>query len=446
MGKYFGTDGFRGRANCTLNANHAFEIGRYLGSIRRDGRCRVAIGKDTRRSSYMLEYALAAGLTSSGADAYLMHVTTTPAVSFAVRTEGFDFGVMISASHNPYYDNGIKLMGADGEKLSQSVIGALEEHLDGKAGTPEAATDDGIGRTVDHIGARNRYAGHIISLSKYSYRGIRVGLDCANGSAWMLGRSIFETLDADVCAIGCSPNGLNINRECGSTHLAALRELVLEHRLNIGFAFDGDADRCLAVCENGEVLTGDHLLYIFALKMKAEGKLADNTVVSTVMSNMGLSRALEREGVKNVVTQVGDRYVCEAMKNGAYSLGGEESGHIIFSKYSTTGDGLVTAVKLMEAYIESGRAASHLSDGFALCPQLTVNVPVSDKDALMEDRELLFAVQRERELLADSGRLLVRKSGTENVIRVMAEAESEPMCRDTVERIACLIRRKNGEV
>lgn len=446
MGKYFGTDGFRGEANRTLSVYHAFEIGRYLGSLKRDGRCRVAIGKDTRRSSYMFEYALAAGLTASGADAYLLHVTTTPSVSFAVRTEAFDFGVMISASHNPYYDNGIKLIGGDGEKLSERVICDVEAYLDGKLEPIAAATGEKIGRSVDYFAARNRYAGHIISLSKHSYRGIRVGLDCANGSAWMMAKNIFDTLGAETHVIGNTPNGFNINSACGSTDIRALRELVLERRLDIGFAFDGDADRCLAVCENGEVLTGDHILYICALKMKSEGKLSGDAVVSTVMSNMALTRALEREGIKNVVTDVGDKYVYEAMKKGSFSLGGEESGHIIFSKYATTGDGLITAVKLMEAYIESGNLSSRLADGFVRLPQVTLNIPVKDKDALISDADVRAAEEHEREQLADNGRILVRRSGTENVIRVMVEADGEALCKSVAERIAKVINKKNDEL
>lgn len=443
MGKYFGTDGFRGEANKDLTAEQAFKVGRYLGwHYGKERKCRVVIGKDTRRSSYMLEYALATGLTSSGADAYLLHVTTTPSVSYIVRTEDFDCGIMISASHNPYYDNGIKLINSRGEKMSESITADIEAYLDGRIGELPLATRENIGRTVDYAAGRNRYTGYIISLAKNSYRGVKVGLDSSNGSTWMLAKNIFDTLGAETYVIGNAPNGLNINENCGSTHIEALRELVTEKKLDIGFAFDGDADRCLAVCENGDVLTGDHILWICARYMKAEGKLTKNTVVSTVMSNMGLHSALKSEGIESVITDVGDRFVYEAMKKGGYSLGGEESGHIIFTKFASTGDGLITAIKLMEAYMESSLAASKLADGFVRYPQITVNIPVEDKEAAVNDDEVLSEKAAAEKLLGEDGRVLLRKSGTEPVVRVMVEAKGETLCERAAGQIAEVIRRK----
>ena len=443
MGKYFGTDGFRGEANKDLTAEQAFKVGRYLGwHYGKERKCRVVIGKDTRRSSYMLEYALATGLTSSGADAYLLHVTTTPSVSYIVRTDDFDCGIMISASHNPYYDNGIKLINSRGEKMSESITADIEAYLDGRIGELPLATRENIGRTVDYAAGRNRYTGYIISLAKNSYRGVKVGLDSSNGSTWMLAKNIFDTLGAETYVIGNAPNGLNINENCGSTHIEALRELVVEKKLDIGFAFDGDADRCLAVCENGDVLTGDHILWICARYMKAEGKLTKNTVVSTVMSNMGLYSALKSEGIESVVTDVGDRFVYEAMKKGGYSLGGEESGHIIFTKFASTGDGLITAIKLMEAYMESSLAASKLADGFVRYPQITVNIPVENKEAAVNDDEVLSEKAAAEKLLGEDGRVLLRKSGTEPVVRVMVEAKGETLCERAAGQIAEVIRRK----
>ena len=380
MGKYFGTDGFRGEANADLTVDHAFKVGRYLGwYYGKEHRCRVAIGKDTRRSGYMFEYALAAGFTANGADVYLLHVTTTPSVAYVVRTDSFDLGIMISASHNPYHDNGIKLINSRGEKMSESITCDVEAYIDGLLSEVPLAKRADIGRTIDYSAGRNRYVGYLISLAKNSYSGFRVGLDCANGSTWMLAKNIFETLGAETFVIGNVPDGTNINDGCGSTHIEALRCLVKEKGLDIGFAFDGDADRCLAVCENGSVLTGDHIIYICGKQMLSEGKLAKNTVVTTVMSNMGLMKALGQCNVGCIRTDVGDKYVYEAMKNGGYSLGGEESGHIIFSKYASTGDGLITAIKLMEILIESKVPASKLAEGFSPMPQLTVNVPVMDK-------------------------------------------------------------------
>ena len=443
MGKYFGTDGFRGEANVYLTVEHAFKIGRYLGwYYGKEHKCRIVIGKDTRRSSYMFEYALASGITASGADAYLLHVTTTPSVAYIVRTDLFDCGIMISASHNPYYDNGIKLINSRGEKMSESIIADIEAYLDGQIGELPLATRETIGRTVDYSEGRNRYTGYIISLAKNSYRGIKVGLDSANGSTWMLAKNIFDTLGAETYVIGNTPNGFNINMGCGSTHIEALQQFVKDNNLDIGFAFDGDADRCLAVCENGDVLTGDHILYICGKYMKNEGKLSKNTVVSTVMSNMGLYRALENENITSVQTDVGDKYVYEAMKNEGYSLGGEESGHIIFSKYASTGDGLITAIKLMEVYMDKKLLASKLSDGFTRFPQMTVNIKVEDKDAVMVDPDILNEKHRAEVILNNNGRVLLRKSGTEPVIRVMVEPESDSLCEETANKFADVIRAK----
>ena len=447
MGKYFGTDGFRGEANVVLTVEHAFKIGRYLGwYYGKEHKCRVVIGKDTRRSSYMFEYSLVAGLVSSGADAYLLHVTTTPSVSYVVRTEDFDCGIMISASHNPYYDNGIKLINNRGEKMSESIILDIENYLDGNAPEIPLSTGENIGCTVDYALGRNRYTGYIISIARNSYKDKKIGLDCSNGSTWMLAKSIFDTLGAKTYVIGNHPDGFNINRDCGSTHIDELRKLVKDNGLDIGFAFDGDADRCLAVDENGNVLTGDHILYFCGKYLKNRDKLYKDTVVTTIMSNMGLYKAFDREGINYVKTDVGDKYVYEAMSQNGYTLGGEESGHIIFSKYASTGDGLITAIRIMDVLCDSKLPASKLSDGLTIYPQLTKNVRVADKDAVLNDADVMKAKLEVEAELSDNGRLLLRKSGTEPVIRVMCEAETDELCKLYVNRIIDKIIEKGYEV
>jgi len=443
MGKYFGTDGFRGEANITLTVEHAYKVGRYLGwYYGKEHKCRIVIGKDTRRSSYMFEYSLVAGLTASGADAYLLHVTTTPSVSYVVRTEEFDCGIMISASHNPFYDNGIKVINSRGEKLSEAVIADIEAYIDGKIDEIPFATRENIGRTVDYAAGRNRYTGYLISLALNSYKGMRVGLDCSNGSAWMLAKSVFDALGAHTYVINNEPNGVNINTDCGSTHIEGLVKLVKEEKLDIGFAFDGDADRCLAVDENGTVLTGDHILYMCGKYMKAQGKLTKNTVVTTIMSNYGLYKAFEEAGIDYVKTDVGDKYVYEAMQREGYRLGGEESGHIIFSKFASTGDGIITAIKVMEVLIESKLPASKLCEGFERFPQLLKNVRVHSKPAVIADEDVMAAVKAAEESLGNEGRVLVRQSGTEPVIRVMVEARGEEICKKHVNDIVKVIEQK----
>ena len=447
MGKYFGTDGFRGEANINLTVEHAFKIGRYLGwHYGKEHKCNVVIGKDTRRSSYMFEYALAAGLTASGADAYLLHVTTTPSVSYVVRTEDFDCGIMISASHNPYCDNGIKLINSKGEKMSESIIADIEAYIDGVIGELPLATGDKIGRTIDYVAGRNRYTGYIISLAKNSYRGLKIGLDCSNGSTWMLAKNIFDTLGAETYVIGNQPNGFNINYECGSTHIENLCKLVKDNNLDIGFAFDGDADRCLAVDEKGNILTGDHIMYFCGKYMKANGLLKDNTVVTTVMSNFGLYKAFDEAEINYIKTDVGDKYVYEAMQTNDYRLGGEESGHIIFSKFASTGDGLITALKIMEVMLESKQTASKLCEGFERFPQLLVNVRVSDKEATLGDPDVKAVVAAVEEALGNDGRILCRKSGTEPLIRVMVEAKGEAICETMAHRVVDVIRAKGYEL
>ena len=447
MGKYFGTDGFRGEANVTLNVEHAYKVGRYLGwYYGKEHKCRIVIGKDTRRSSYMFEYALVSGLTASGADAYLLHVTTTPSVSYVVRTEEFDCGIMISASHNPYYDNGIKVINSRGEKLSEAVIADIEAYIDGKIDEIPFATRENIGCTVDYSAGRNRYTGYLISLAVNSYKGKRVGLDCANGSAWMLAKSVFDALGAHTYVINNMPNGTNINTDCGSTHIEGLRRLVQEQKLDIGFDFDGDADRCLADDENGEVRTGDHILYMCGKFMKSEGKLTHNTVVTTVMSNFGLYKAFDEEGIEYVKTDVGDKYVYEAMQKGGYRLGGEESGHIIFSKYASTGDGIITAIKIMQVLMESKLPASKLCEGFKRYPQLLRNIRVTSKPDTVNDPDVKAAVEKAAEALGDEGRILVRQSGTEPVIRVMVEARGEEICRKHVNDVVKVIEQKGYAV
>ena len=441
MSKYFGTDGFRGEANVDLTAEHAFKIGRFIGWYFGRGKgCNVVIGKDTRRSSYMYECALAAGLTSSGADAYLLHVTTTPSVSYIARVDDFDCGVMISASHNPYHDNGIKLINGDGEKMEQAVLDEIEKYLDGIAPEPPLAVGADIGRTVDYSAGRNRYIGYLISLSTHSYKGVKVGLDCANGSTWMIAKSVFDALGADTYVISARPDGLNINVDCGSTHLANLQKLVREEKLDVGFAFDGDADRCLAVDENGDVVSGDKIMYICARHMKDRGRLDTNTVVTTVMSNLGLYKALDAAGISYEKTAVGDKYVWENMREHGHLIGGEQSGHIIFSKYATTGDGLITALKVMQAMLDTRQPLSKLCEPVTIYPQVLKNVVVDDKDGTLADSAVTAAVAAEEARLGDRGRVLLRKSGTEPLLRVMAEAETDDECERSVDAIIDAMR------
>ena len=445
MGKYFGTDGFRGEANVTLTVEHAYKVGRFLGwyfgKDKQDQKAHIVIGKDTRLSSYMFEYSLVAGLVASGADAYLLHVTTTPSVSYIARVDEFDCGIMISASHNPYYDNGIKLINSDGEKMSQDVIDQIEKYLDSEIEIPFALKDN-IGKTVDYVNGRNRYMGYLIGLAEYSFKGFEVGIDAANGSAWALAKAVFDALGAHTYVIHAEPNGLNINEDSGSTHMEALQKLVVDKGLDIGLAFDGDADRCLAVDEHGNILTGDHIIYMYAKYMKSKGTLKDNTVVATVMSNLGFFKALEAEGIDCVVTDVGDKNVYAAMVKDDYRLGGEQSGHIILSKFATTGDGLITAIKLMEVIIASKKSVGTLASGMKEYPQILINVKVADKNAAMENEEVLAEVKKTEELLAGDGRVLVRKSGTEPLVRVMVEAKDNVTCREMAEHLAEFIKNK----
>lgn len=450
MGKYFGTDGFRGEAGVTLTSEHAYKIGRFLGWYYSAGgrhRVRAVIGKDTRRSSYMFEYAIVAGLTASGADAYMLHVTTTPSVSYAVAGDDFDCGVMISASHNPFFDNGIKLVNHRGEKMDDETISRIEQYLDGDlAGlgvtAPDLpfATGENLGEIVDYAAGRNRYIGYLISLSRYSFKPYRVGLDCANGSAWMIAKSVFEALGAKVSVIGASPDGLNINRNAGSTHIGVLSRHVQENNLDIGFAFDGDADRCIAVDEHGNEVNGDHILYLLANILKQNGELTNNTVVTTIMSNMGLYRALTAAGIDYVQTTVGDRYVWENMAETGNCLGGEQSGHIIMSKYATTGDGILTAIKIMEAVISTKQPLSKLAEPVKMYPQVLKNVRVADKAAVRENPAVREALRQAGEQLAGNGRVLLRESGTEPVVRVMAEAGTVTLCEKIVDRVVAVIR------
>lgn len=449
MGKYFGTDGFRGRVNHDLTSMHAYKIGRFLGWYYNDlkkgvgsERAKIVIGKDTRRSSYMLEYSVAAGITASGADAYLLHVTTTPSVAYITKTENFDCGIMISASHNPYYDNGIKLLNRFGEKMEDEVIDLVEKYL-GSADSDDTlpyAIDSEIGRTVDFVAGRNRYMGYLISLGKYSFKGIRVALDCANGSGYSIAPSVFSAMGATVSVINDQPNGVNINSGCGSTNIDVLAKYVKDNALDIGFAYDGDADRCLCVDEKGQVLTGDHILYVCGLYMKERGALVGDKVVATVMSNMGLDKALEKHGVSVDKTAVGDKYVYDHMSNNGYKLGGEQSGHIIFSKYATTGDGILTSLMIMEAMIASKKKLSELHKDFAFYPQLVVNLRVFDKKAVTDNENVKKHVTEVNEALSGDGRLLIRASGTEPVIRIMCEAKTNELCDEYVRQTECLIK------
>lgn len=456
MGKYFGTDGFRGEANKTLTVEHAFKVGRFLGWYYRElkgEKCTVVIGKDTRRSSYMFEYALAAGLTASGADAYLLHVTTTPSVSYVVRTDDFDCGIMISASHNPYYDNGIKLINGNGEKMDEKTISYIEDYLDGhlelfgeKLSEIPYATGENIGRTVDYAAGRNRYVGYLISLAIYSFKNIKVGLDCANGSAWQIAKNVFDALGAKTYVINNEPNGININNNAGSTHIEVLQKFVKENNLDVGFAYDGDADRCIAVDEKGNVINGDLILYIYGKYLKERGKLLNNTVVTTVMSNFGLYKAFDEAGIQYEKTAVGDKYVYENMVANGHRIGGEQSGHIIFSKYATTGDGILTSLKLMEVMLARKTTLSKLAEPVTIYPQVLKNVRVHSKAEAQNDADVQAAVQKVADLLGDTGRILVRESGTEPVIRVMVEAETEELCEKYVNKVVDVIGKKGHTI
>jgi len=453
MGKYFGTDGFRGEANVNLTADHAYKVGRFLGwyyNIKRPAGvtepARILIGKDTRRSSYMFEYTLAAGITASGADAYLLHVTTTPSVAYITRMDEFDCGVMISASHNPYYDNGIKLLDSHGEKMDEETISYVESYLDGDLHLFGAhyteipfATRDKIGRTVDYVAGRNRYIGYLISLGKYSFKGIKVGLDCANGAAWNIAKSVFDALGAKTYVINAQPDGVNINENAGSTHMEVLQKYVVENGLDVGFAYDGDADRCLCVDEKGHIVTGDHILYILGCYMKERDHLDNNTVVTTIMSNFGLYKALDEQGIGYAKTNVGDKYVYEYMVRNGCRVGGEQSGHIIISKYATTGDGILTSLKVMEVMLAKKKTLGQLCEGLTIYPQVLKNVRVKEKPAARNDPVVRAAVEKIAAQLGDAGRILVRESGTEPVIRVMVEAQTEALCHRCVDEVVDVI-------
>ena len=461
MGRYFGTDGFRGEANKNLTADHAFKVGRFLGWYygelkRRAGDmtpARIVIGKDTRRSSYMFEYSLVGGLVASGADAYLLHVTTTPSVAYVARTDSFDCGIMISARPNPYYDYGSKLINGQGEKMDEETIALVEDYLDGKLTVfgeemkeVPFAHRDGIGRTVDYVSGRNRYIGYLISLGMYSFKGKKIGLDCANGSSWNIAKSVFDALGAQTYVMGAEPNGLNINEGVGSTHIGALAEFVKEKGLDAGFAYDGDADRCLAVDETGNIITGDHILYIYGRYLKERGELLGNTVVTTVMSNFGLYKAFDELDIGYAKTAVGDKYVYEYMQQNGCRIGGEESGHIIFSKYASTGDGILTSLKLMEVMLAKKQTLSELARPLTIYPQVLKNIRVNDKTAAQNDPDVQKAVAAAAEALGDTGRILVRESGTEPLVRVMVEAESKEECEKYVDSVIDVIKAKGFAV
>ncbi len=457
MGKYFGTDGFRGTANENLTADHAYKVGRFLGwyygELKKRGGddtpARIVIGKDTRRSSYMFEYSLVGGLTASGADAYLLHVTTTPSVAYVSRVDGFDCAIMISASHNPYHDNGLKLINGKGEKMEDEVIDLVEAYLDGKLEVfgekwteLPFAKNEKIGRSVDYVSGRNRYIGYLISLGVYSFRGMKIGLDCANGAAWNIAKAVFDALGAETHVINASPNGVNINDNAGSTHIEVLQKYVVENGLDAGFAYDGDADRCLCVDEKGNLISGDHILYIYGRYMKERDKLVNNTVVATVMSNFGLFKAFDEIGINYAKTAVGDKYVYEYMKEHGCSIGGEQSGHIIFSKYASTGDGILTSLKIMQVIMSREKKLSELAAPFKVFPQVLENVRVKDKTAAQADPDVQAAVEKASAELGSTGRMLVRESGTEPLVRVMAEAESEEICRKYVDSIVDVLKAK----
>ena len=444
MGKYFGTDGFRGEANKNLTFEHAVQIGRFLGWYFGENmgkKAKVVIGKDTRRSSYMFEYALCTGLMASGADAYIMHVTTTPSVAYITRIDDFDCGIMISASHNPFYDNGIKLLNSKGEKMEEETLRKVEDYIDGKIEIPVAEREN-IGRTVDYVAGRNRYIGYLISMSKYSFKGVKVGLDVSNGAAWQIAKGVFDALGAKTYVINDNPDGFNINTNCGSTHIEYLQKFVVEKGLDVGFAYDGDADRCLAVDEKGNVVTGDHIIYMYGRYMKERGKLLNNKVVATIMSNFGLFKALDKIGIEYDKTSVGDKYVYENMTKTGNRIGGEESGHIIFSKYATTGDGILTSLKLMEVMLAKEKPMSELAAPMVMYPQVLKNVKVVSKPDAKNDPDVQAEVAKVAEALGDNGRILLRESGTEPVIRVMVEAGSDEECEKYVDQVIEVIRAK----
>ncbi|MBQ9938076.1 MAG: phosphoglucosamine mutase [Oscillospiraceae bacterium] len=461
MHKYFGTDGFRGEANIDLTSEQAYKVGRFLGwycstvfsgCCKADHRPKFVIGKDTRRSSYMLEYSIVAGLTASGADVSMLHVITTPGVSYVTRKDDFDCGIMITASHNPYFDNGIKLVNRNGEKMDDKTLSLIEAYLDGDLSSFGSMTEvplakgDKLGCIVDYVAGRNRYVGYLISLAANSYRSKRIGLDCANGSSWMIAKAVFDALGAQTYVIGNSPDGLNINRECGSTHIEALCRLVKEQKLDMGFAFDGDADRCIAVDEKGCVLDGDKILYILAMRLKARGMLHSNAVVATIMSNSGLDKALRQQGISCVKTTVGDRFIYECMQENGYSIGGEQSGHIILKKYATTGDGLLTAIMLAEEVMDSKQPLSALAAPVKLFPQHTKSISVKDKTAAAEDADVSAAFERVNKRLGENGRALLRQSGTEAVVRIMVECEDEELCGSCIAELEKIIRQKGFSI
>ena len=436
--KYFGTDGFRGEANKNLNVYHAFKIGRFVGDYFKEGNNgvgRILIGKDTRRSSYMFENALCAGITSSGSNAHIMHVTPTPSVSYITKTEDFDCGIMITASHNPYYDNGIKIINSEGEKMENSFLEELEAYIDSDIEDIDLAVGDNIGRTVDFIGGRNRYIAYLIQTVTRSFEGIKVGLDCANGASFTIAKPVYDALGADTFVINADPNGFNINNNAGSTHIENLQKYVLDNNLDIGFAFDGDADRCIAVDNKGNVVDGDSILYISAKHMKKEGALKSNTVVTTVMSNIGLYKAFDELGIDYVKTAVGDKYVHAEMEENGYELGGEQSGHIIYKKFANTGDGILTSLKIMEAMIEAKTDLNALTKDLKIYPQELVNVKVKSKEECLENKEVLGKISEIENKLGDSGRVLVRASGTEPLVRVMVEAETDDLAKSCVDEI-----------
>lgn len=450
--KYFGTDGFRGEVNVNLTAEHAYKIGRFLGwyfnsQKNQSGKSHIVIGKDTRRSSYMLEYALCSGIISSGGDAYILHVTTTPSVSYVTRLENFDCGIMITASHNPFYDNGIKLINRYGEKFDDKITNLIENYIDGNLSELKIEGNDlplaqreNIGSVIDYVSGRNRYIGYLISLASHSYKNLKIGLDCANGAAWRIAPAVFDALGAETYFIGDKPNGINVNFECGSTHIENLCNLVREKRLDIGFAFDGDADRCIAVDENGNVVDGDKIMYILARRLKSRGTLNKNTVVATVMSNSGFMKSLENSGINYQLTTVGDRFVYEKMQEQDFTLGGEQSGHIIIKKYATTGDGILTAIMLTEEFCDKKLKFSKLARQVFLYPQYTKNVRVTDKKAVLNNIDVLNSVKTVEEKIAGKGRVLLRESGTEPVIRIMVEAETEALCREYADFIAEMVK------
>ena len=443
MRKYFGTDGIRGIAGESLTADLSFKVGKALGKLLTEKKehPKVVIGRDTRISCDMIEHALTAGLTSTGVNVMTVGTIPTPAIAYLTKTIETDSGIMISASHNPYQDNGIKIFGPDGFKLTDEQELEIESLIDNSEQIKNASFEK-IGKIYGGHELSQKYVQHIKQSIPGDLSDIKIALDCANGATTSVAPFIFGDLEADIETIGCQPNGININDNVGSTKIETISAFVKENNVDVGFAFDGDGDRVLAVDAKGNIVDGDKIMFILAKHLKEQGELKDNMVVSTVMSNIGFYKAIEENGLQSVKTAVGDRYVVEEMRNNNYSLGGEQSGHIVLMNYATTGDGILTAVKLANIIKTSGKSLEELASEVSIYPQKLVNIKVVDKKAAMEDSEVLAECEKVEKELEGNGRILLRASGTENLIRVMVEASSDELTDKYCEQVAKIVRKK----